>query len=418
MVGIDPRLEQLPKKLRESFPDHRTGRAEAIGAFSKEVVRAVAGCVPAVKFQAAFFERFGPEGMKGLWEAATLAKQLGLVVVLDGKRNDIGSTAEAYADAYLGPEGESWDVDALTVNPYLGSDGITPFVDRGVKNGRGIFVLVRTSNPSAGEFQDLRSDGKPIYRHVAERLQEWASPHRESSGYSSVGAVVGATYPEQLQELRAVLPGVWFLVPGYGAQGGAASDIVAAFDATGLGAVVNSSRGIAFAYNRVEYRDRFAGNWTRAVEQAARDMADDLAANTTAGRLRAEIAPHATTHTGREFLFSGGFILRETTSSPAVFLDLTRLVGDLNLAIDRVVRSEFAKVRRVELASGNHEADDFAFELEFLDLDRVFVVKTLACGEFIAGTLHIQHMLVDRAVRVLPAPGPEAFELRRRFLGT
>ena len=129
--------------------------------------------------------------MRGLWDAATLAKRLGLVVVIDGKRNDIGSTAEAYADAYLGVDGDSWDVDALTVNPYLGSDGIALFVNRGVRNGRGLFVLVRRRNPSAGEFQNLLSDGKPLYRHVAERVREWGEPHRESSGYSLVGAVVG-----------------------------------------------------------------------------------------------------------------------------------------------------------------------------------------------------------------------------------
>lgn len=254
--------------------------------FAAEAVEAVAGVVPSVKFQAAFFEQLGPEALQGLWDAASLARKRGLIVILDGKRNDIGSTAEAYADAYLGPDGQAWDADALTVNPYLGSDGIAPFVDRGVRNGRGLFVLVRTSNPSAGEFQDLLSDGRPIYRHVAQRVNEWAGPHRESCGYSPVGAVVGATYPEQLAELRAELPGVWFLVPGYGAQGGSAGDVRAAFDESGLGAVVNSSRGIAFAYDRPEYRQRFALDWQSAVRQAARDMADDLAANTPAGRLR------------------------------------------------------------------------------------------------------------------------------------
>jgi orotidine-5'-phosphate decarboxylase len=286
MAGIDPRYEALPEGLRSGFPDDPGGRAQAVGRFASEVVRAVAGVVPAVKFQAAFFERLGPEGLKQLADAASEARRLGLIVVIDGKRNDIGSTAEAYADAYLGPDGDAWDADALTVSPYLGSDGIRPFIDRGAANGRGLFVLVRTSNRSAREFQDLVCDGKPLYRHVAERLGEWAAPHREASGYSHVGAVVGATYPEELAELRAVLPGVWFLVPGYGAQGGTAKDAASAFDDSGLGAVVNSSRGLAQAYERPEYRDRFAHDWTRAVEQAARDMADDLAASTPAGRLR------------------------------------------------------------------------------------------------------------------------------------
>ena len=286
MVGIDPRYEQLPEPIRTGFPQDRRGRARAVGAFAQEVVQAVSGRVATVKFQAAFFERHGPEGMTELWNVATEARKRGLIVVMDGKRNDIGSTAEAYADAYLGPEGECWNVDALTVNPYLGSDGITPFVDRAAASERGLFVLVRTSNHSAREFQDLESAGKPLYRHVAERLNVWALPHRDSSGYSCVGAVVGATYPEELSDLRAVLPGICFLVPGYGAQGGTARDVAGAFDSSGLGAVINSSRGIAQAYDRPEYRDRFR-DWTRAVEQAALDMADDLAANTSAGRLRA-----------------------------------------------------------------------------------------------------------------------------------
>lgn len=286
MVGVDPRYEMLPDGLKARFPEDRAGRARAVGAFAREVVQAVAGRVAAVKFQAAFFEKHGPEGMAELARAASGAKALGMLVVIDGKRNDIGSTAEAYADAYLGSEGEAWDVDALTVNPYLGSDGISPFVERGLANGRGLFVLVRTSNRSAREFQDLECQGRPLYRHVAERLKEWAEPARDVSGYSSVGAVVGATYPSELAELRALLPGIWFLVPGYGAQGGSAGDVAAAFDEQGLGAVVNSSRGIAQAYQRPEYRDRFAHDWTRAVEQAALDMADDLAAHTPAGRLR------------------------------------------------------------------------------------------------------------------------------------
>jgi orotidine-5'-phosphate decarboxylase len=286
MVGVDPRYEMLPEALKTRFSESPDGRAQAVGAFAREVVQAVAGRVAIVKFQAAFFEKHGPQGFAELARACSEARKLGLLVVMDGKRNDIGSTAEAYADAYLGRDGEAWDVDALTVNPYLGSDGIGPFVERASANGRGLFVLVRTSNRSAREFQDLQCEGRPLYRHVAERLKQWAEPAREASGYSAVGAVVGATYPSELAELRAMLPGIWFLVPGYGAQGGSARDVAAAFDQHGLGAVVNSSRGIAQAYDRPEYRDRFAHDWTRAVEQAALDMADDLAANTPAGRLR------------------------------------------------------------------------------------------------------------------------------------
>lgn len=297
LVGIDPRPENLPKGFREKFPGGRTGLAQAIGAFAKEVVEAVASVVPAVKFQSAFFERYGPEGLAGLREASSLARGRGLVVVIDGKRNDIGSTAEAYANGYLecprdraasddGGDDPAWEADALTVNPYLGSDGIDPFVRVAAGAGNGIFVLVRTSNPSAGEFQDLVCEGKPVYRHVADRLAEWARPHRGESGYSLVGAVVGATYPRELAELREALPGVVLLVPGYGAQGGTAKDVAGAFDREGRGAIVNSSRGVAFAYERPEFQANNGASWARAVEEAARQMAEDLAANTPAGRLK------------------------------------------------------------------------------------------------------------------------------------
>lgn len=286
VVGIDPRPEQLPEALRPGAGAGRKAVAGALEAFGRELIDVVAPLVPAVKLQAAFYERYGPEGCEALHATASRARERGLIVILDGKRNDIGSTAEAYAEAYLGSEDPAWDADALTINAYLGGDGVAPFVRVAGRGGRGVLVLVRTSNPSAGEFQDLEAGGKPLYRHVAERVAAWASPHRGTSGYSLVGAVVGATYPRQLEELRAAMPGVIFLVPGYGAQGGTARDVAAAFDAEGLGAVVNSSRGLAFAYERPEYRDRFGADWTRAVEAAVGVMADDLAAHTPAGRLR------------------------------------------------------------------------------------------------------------------------------------
>jgi orotidine-5'-phosphate decarboxylase len=175
--------------------------------------------------------------------------------------------------------------DALTVNPYLGSDGIQPFVRTAAREHKGVFVLVRTSNVSAGEFQDLVADGRPLYRHVADRLHQWAEPYLGDSGYSLVGAVVGATYPGQLAELRAALPGIPFLVPGYGSQGATAKDVAPAFDEDGLGALVNNSRGITGAHERASYRTRFGDRWQAAIEQAVRDMIDDLTANTTAGRL-------------------------------------------------------------------------------------------------------------------------------------
>jgi orotidine-5'-phosphate decarboxylase len=248
--------------------------------------------VGVVKFQSAFYEAYGPAGFAALHATVDYAREKDLVVIFDGKRNDIGSTAEAYARGYLGkvPIGgafeSSWQIDAITVNPYLGSDAIAPFIKVAAREQKGVFVLVRTSNSSAGEFQDLIVDGRPLYRHVADRLQRWASPQRGESGYSLVGAVVGATKPQQLAELRAALPGILFLVPGYGIQGGTGSEVAPAFDENGLGALVNNSRGITFAYERPAYHARFGNDWQAAIAQAVRDMVDDLAANTTAGRLK------------------------------------------------------------------------------------------------------------------------------------
>ncbi len=284
-VGIDPRPEDLPPGFLDDFPGDRAGVGRALEAFGSAVVEVVAPLVPAVKFQAAFYEAYGPEGVAAMHSTAALAKARGLLVIMDGKRNDIGSTAEAYARAYLGkvPVGDSfepsWAVDALTVNPYLGTDGIAPFVKVAAREGRGIFVLARTSNASAREFQDLVADGQPIYRHVADRIAAWAAAHRGDGGYSLVGAVVGATYPAELAELRAALPGVVFLVPGYGAQGGSAADVAPAFDDQGLGALINNSRGITFAYQKPAARARFGDDWRGAVAQAVHDMIADLAAH-------------------------------------------------------------------------------------------------------------------------------------------
>lgn len=291
LVGIDPRVEDLPEGMVDRFPPDRSGAAEALRVFGCGVVDAVSGMVPAVKFQAAFYEAYGPEGFAALHATAAHAKEQGLVVIIDGKRNDIGSTAEAYARAYLGkmPVADrfeaTWQVDALTVNPYLGSDGINPFVKVAARENKGLFVLVRTSNATAGEFQDLIADGRPVYRHVAERVALWAAGHAGESGYSMVGAVVGATYPEQLVELRKLLPGVIFLVPGYGTQGGSASDVAAAFDDDGLGAIVNNSRGLTFAYQRPAYK-RFGEDWQSAIREAVGEMVEDLACHSPSAKLR------------------------------------------------------------------------------------------------------------------------------------
>jgi orotidine-5'-phosphate decarboxylase len=292
VVGIDPRADELPPGFLEAYPATREGVTEALRRFGCEVIDVVAGLVAAVKFQSAFYEAYGPTGLAALHATAAHAHEKGLIVIVDGKRNDIGSTAEAYARGYLGkvPIGgsfeQSWQADALTINPYFGTDGVTPFIKVAARERKGTFILVRTSNASAGEFQDLIAGGKPLYAHVAERLKRWADPHKGDSGYSLVGAVVGATYADQLAELRAMLSGIPLLVPGYGTQGATSADIAGAFDADGLGAVINNSRGITFAYERAAYHTRFGDDWQSAIAQAVRDMIDDLAANTNAGRLR------------------------------------------------------------------------------------------------------------------------------------
>lgn len=291
-VGIDPRPEELPAGFLDRFPADVAGISEAIRTFGCTVVDIVAPLVAVVKFQSAFYEAYGPAGITALHATMEYARSKGLLVIFDGKRNDIGSTAEAYARAYLGKViagtayESTWHADAITVNPYLGGDGIQPFIKVAEREQKGIFVLVRTSNLSAGEFQDLRADGEPLYLHVADRVAEWAGPNQGESGYSLVGAVVGATAPEQLAELRARLPGILFLVPGYGHQGGTARDVAAAFDDNGLGALVNNSRGITYAYSRPAARAQHSDHWQAAIEQAVRDMSDDLAANTTTSRLK------------------------------------------------------------------------------------------------------------------------------------
>lgn len=273
LVGLDPRIEQLPPGLLTPEQSaSRTAQAAAFRRFCCEVIDVVAPLVPAVKPQAAFFEQLGPPGMQALADVIVHARESGLLVILDGKRNDIGSTAEAYAEAYLASADRSaWGSDALTVSPYLGDDSLTPFVSAATANGTGIFVLVKTSNPGGGTFQDLKCDGRPLYRHVGELVERLATQTVGTCGYGAVGAVVGATYPEQLAELRTAMPHTWILIPGFGSQGGTASDVAAGFDAQGLGAIVNNSRGIIFAHARKEYA-RFGNRWQSAVEAATRDM--------------------------------------------------------------------------------------------------------------------------------------------------
>ena len=280
LVGLDPRLDMIPFALR-------TGMAPAVALerFCCDVIDVVAPLVPAVKPQAAFFERYGPDGMIALGSVIRHAREQGLLVVFDGKRNDIGSTAEAYAAGILG-ERSAWGADALTVSPYLGSDSIDPFAQTAVEQQAGVFVLVKTSNPGGGMFQDLSVSGKAVYCHVAECVQSLALKTRANNEfYGQIGAVVGATWPSQLAELRKMIPNAWFLVPGFGSQGGSAKDVAAAFDADGLGAIINNSRGIIFAHTTEPFKKYGDANWQRAVEAATLAMIDCLRMETPAGNL-------------------------------------------------------------------------------------------------------------------------------------
>ncbi|MEE3368843.1 MAG: orotidine-5'-phosphate decarboxylase [Planctomycetota bacterium] len=291
LVGLDPRRDQLPPALKPAMDAEPRSVATAYAEFCRGVIDVVAASVPAVKPQAAFFEQLGAAGMVALAEVINYARAKGLLVILDGKRNDIGSTAAAYADAYLGQE-SPWGADALTVNPYLGSDSLEPFVEVAQQRESGIFVLVKTSNPGSHLLQDLVAGEHTIYQRVAAVVEQLACQTREGTPYGSVGAVVGATYPEQLAELRRTMPHTWLLVPGFGAQGGSAADVAGAFDHHGGGAIINSSRAIIFAHHRNPYQDRYGPQqWQRCVEEATRDMVQQLAAETAAGSLFNASAP-------------------------------------------------------------------------------------------------------------------------------
>jgi orotidine-5'-phosphate decarboxylase len=277
-VGIDPRWDMLPIEVRKGAKTEDTlgDCAQRTGEFCEEVLRLVEPFTGVVKVQAAFFELLGPPGFSALSWVIDSARDMGMVVILDAKRGDIASTAEAYADAAFagcaidGATYPVWDADALTINPYLGRDAVEPFLDAAKASQRGVFVLVRTSNAGSGLFQDLVCDGQPLYRHVAGAVAEWNKPTIGSCGLGDVGAVVGATHPRELRELRAALPDVWFLVPGYGAQGGTASDVKAAYRADGLGAIVNSSRGVVFPFKPDD------PDWQEKIASAARKAQEEL----------------------------------------------------------------------------------------------------------------------------------------------
>lgn len=271
VVGLDTRIEFLPENIRKCI-----GSGEDVGKafveFNCNLLDELKGIVPAVKIQSAYYEMYAHFGVEAMYLTAAHALSNGFVVMADVKRNDIGTTAEAYAAAYLGATG----FDYITVNPYPGYDGIKPFVDCCARNGKGIFVLARMSNPSAAQIQNLTVDGnKPLYMHVGELISEWGKDLIGEYGYSAVGAVVGATNPQEARVLREKLKSVFFLVPGYGAQGGKGRDAAASFDDNGKGAIVNNSRGIIAAYLSEKYKGM---TYAKAARAAALDMQADLSA--------------------------------------------------------------------------------------------------------------------------------------------
>lgn len=284
VVGLDSLLDYIPQHIKEEkfaqYGDTFDAAAQAILAYNKEIIDAICDIVPAVKPQAAYYEMYSWQGMWALCETVKYAQEKGMIVIMDGKRNDIGSTMQAYAKAHLGvsevngKELSAFGSDMLTVNGYLGSDGVEPLLPICDEKDKGIFVLVKTSNPSSGELQDQKIGDKSIYETMGAMCEQWGEKTQNSYGYSRVGAVVGATYPQQLSEMRQKMPHTFFLVPGYGAQGGGAKDVAGAFDENGLGAIVNSSRGIICAYKKGDWAEN---QYAEAARAEAIRMRDDIA---------------------------------------------------------------------------------------------------------------------------------------------
>lgn len=285
VVGLDPMMNYIPEHIQnkafEEYGETLKGAAEAIWQYNKEIVDCTWDLIPAVKPQIAMYEQFGIEGMIAYKRTVDYCKEKGLVVIGDIKRGDIGSTSAAYAVGHLGrvqvgsKSYAGFDEDFATVNPYLGSDGIKPFIDVCKEEKKGIFILVKTSNPSSGEFQDQLVDGRPLYELVGEKVAEWGEACMGDT-YSYVGAVVGATYPEMGKVLRKIMPKTYILVPGYGAQGGRGKDLVHFFNEDGLGAIVNSSRGIIAAYKQEKYAAYGPEHFAEASRAAVEDMVKDI----------------------------------------------------------------------------------------------------------------------------------------------
>ena len=264
VIGLDPRYEMIPEFIKNKYEKNLEGVAEAILEFNKKIIDAVYDIIPAVKPQIAFYEMYGLKGMKVFEKTCKYAKEKGMIVIADIKRGDIGTTAKAYSNAFLGKtligdkEESIYDVDFVTLNPYMGIDAIKPFIDDCKKYNKGAFILVKTSNPSSGDIQDLQlKSGEKVYTKVVKLVEEWGKDLVGEYGYSSISAVVGATYPKQLEELRKEAPHTFFLIPGYGAQGGKAEDILLGFDKNGIGGIVNSSRGLMYAYKSERWSSKY-----------------------------------------------------------------------------------------------------------------------------------------------------------------
>jgi len=285
VVGLDPMMNYIPEHITKAafaeYGETLEGAAEAIWQYNKGIVDATYDIIPAVKPQIAMYEQFGIEGLKAFQKTVDYCKSKDLVVIGDVKRGDIGSTSSAYAVAHLGKvqvgtkKISVFNEDFATVNPYLGSDGINPFIDVCKEENKGIFILVKTSNPSSGEFQDQLVNGRPLYELVGKQVAKWGETHMGDE-YSYIGAVVGATYPEMGKILRKLMPKTYILVPGYGAQGGTAKDLAPYFNEDGLGAIVNSSRGIIAAYKQEKYASFGGLNYADASRQAVLDMTEDI----------------------------------------------------------------------------------------------------------------------------------------------
>lgn len=286
VVGLDPTLKFVPsfiqQKAFKEYGETLQGAGEAIWEYNKGIIDEIYDLIPAVKPQIAMYEQFGLPGLEAFHKTVEYCKEKELVVIGDIKRGDIGSTSEAYAIGHLGQvkigntKCRGFDEDFVTVNPYLGSDGVEPFIKVCREENKGIFVLVKTSNPSSGEFQDRLIDGRPLYEIVGEKVSQWGESHMGEE-YSYVGAVVGATYPEQGRTLRKLMPKTFILVPGYGAQGGKGADLVHFFNQDGLGAIVNSSRGIIAAYQQEQYSQYGEQDYAKAARAAVIDMREDIA---------------------------------------------------------------------------------------------------------------------------------------------